>query len=514
MSYINNILSSPFFLLFLTAALGALLGKINIKGFTLGSTGGIFSGIFIGWLVIFICYKVGPDSVLYSTAQGYISGLRGSDGVLVPQSFMNFFLIIFICAIGLSVGKKIRSAFNANFVKLVVMGVLIPVVSMALVWGALQLAPSSTNGYQIAGLYSGAMTNSAALGTSQEVIGAMDDVNERYAELSDEEKIEFLDFIGYYSELDEGADAAYAALSDSEKQAVLDIIGYTGDDIPDSLLADSSIVSLYNALGSSDQSAVFEALGYDKTGQVVDELTDDQIAVYKSTASSQVAMGFGIAFPVGTVVIILLMTFISIMIKRNAEKTGHVIEKQSRNDVPLTPKDFVFDAAKFGTVICVGILLGAIEIPVAGATFSLGNVGGVLISALFFGNFKPFQLHFKMLSYLREFALILFMSVVGLNNGYKIISSFSGSGLYIALAALVIEIVAVAIAVGVGRLMRLDWGLLAGGISGGATSSVGLAAALNTVGGDEPTVGYGISQPFAILANVILISIFHTVFFI
>ena len=31
---------------------------------------------------------------------------------------------------------------------------------------------------------------------------------------------------------------------------------------------------------------------------------------------------------------------------------------------------------------------------------------------------------------------------------------------------------------------------------------------------DEPIVGYGISQPFAILANVILISLFHSYFFV
>jgi uncharacterized transporter YbjL len=31
---------------------------------------------------------------------------------------------------------------------------------------------------------------------------------------------------------------------------------------------------------------------------------------------------------------------------------------------------------------------------------------------------------------------------------------------------------------------------------------------------DEPTLGYGAAQPFAILANVLLISMFHTLFFI
>jgi putative transport protein len=43
---------------------------------------------------------------------------------------------------------------------------------------------------------------------------------------------------------------------------------------------------------------------------------------------------------------------------------------------------------------------------------------------------------------------------------------------------------------------------------------VGLGTALNTMDSDEPTLGYGAAQPFAILANVLLISLFHSLFFI
>jgi putative transport protein len=85
----------------------------------------------------------------------------------------------------------------------------------------------------------------------------------------------------------------------------------------------------------------------------------------------------------------------------------------------------------------------------------------------------------------------------------------------LAIMALVIEVVAILLSIVLGRfILKLNWGLLSGAICGGCTSAVGLGTALNTMDSDEPTLGYGAAQPFAILANVLLISMFHTLFFI
>jgi len=48
MSTINTILTNQFFLMFLAIATGLLLGKIKIKDFSLGISGGIFTGIVRG----------------------------------------------------------------------------------------------------------------------------------------------------------------------------------------------------------------------------------------------------------------------------------------------------------------------------------------------------------------------------------------------------------------------------------------------------------------------------------
>lgn len=451
--YLVSVFTNTYFLLFVTAALGAALGKIKIKGFSLGGTGGIFVGIFVSWLVISIAKTV-PETneQFYSTAQGLINN------GLVSSSFMMFFLILFIASIGLSVGRKIKAALNRTGLKLVVLGILIPIVAMALTWGCLLVGPSlmgnSFNGYAISGLYSGSMTNTAALGTSYDVVGNLE-VEDRYAALDDEGKTSVLEMI------------------EAE------------DTTP------------------------------------TDTLNEGQVAAFLGKAKAGIGTGYAISFPVGTVGIILAMSLLAAATKKQKPAGEHAQAGGPSGQGMDNGKPFFYSAAVFGLVIAVGILLGSITIPLGkGVSFSLSAVGGVLISAMVFSNIPkigPFDLTInpKTLAFLREFSLIFFMSVMGLLYGYQVVSALSGSMFVLAIMALVVEVIGILVAVFVGRvLMKLNWPLLAGAICGGCTSSVGLGTALSTMDSDDPIVGYGISQPFAILANVILISLFHSYFFI
>ena len=55
MATLISVLTNQFFLIFLAIALGLLLGKVKIGNFSLGVSGGIFSGIVLGyiWAMIF-----------------------------------------------------------------------------------------------------------------------------------------------------------------------------------------------------------------------------------------------------------------------------------------------------------------------------------------------------------------------------------------------------------------------------------------------------------------------------
>lgn len=447
--YLIAVFFDQYFLLFVTAALGAAIGKIKIKDFSLGSAAGIFAGIFVGWLMTSIA-KTMPDNTAVETA---------ATGVVAPQAFMTFFLLLFIAAVGLSCGGKIKHVLRHSGVKIVIISVIIPVISMVMTIGCMKIAPSlmgdSSNAYQMSGLYSGAMTNTASFGTSLEVVGSMDNINERYQ-----------------------------ALSDQNKTAVLKLI---------------------------------EAQDTTPT----EGLNEGQISAFIGKAKSSISLGYAIGFPVGTIVIILAMSIISASLRKKKPEGDAAVGRDKNRVRPGLDKPFFYSAVIFGLVILIGMLIGNIQIPLGhNITFSLSSVGGVLISALAFSNFKKIGrfdmiVNPKTLAFLREFACLFFMTVVGLNNGYKVIDAFTSSGLILAIMAVFIEGVAILIAFILGRyIFKLNWGILSGAICGGCTSATGLGSALSAVGTDEPAVGYGVAQPFAILANIILISLFHSNYFI
>lgn len=107
------------------------------------------------------------------------------------------------------------------------------------------------------------------------------------------------------------------------------------------------------------------------------------------------------------------------------------------------------------------------------------------------------------------------MAVTGLMYGYEVVNSLSGSGLPMALMAVAVASSSIFVSFFIGRkVFRLNWVMLSGAICGGCTSAPGLGAAITAIGDDEPTAGYGAAQPFAILANVILMTLFHQFIFL
>lgn len=518
-AFLANTFFNHYFLLLVAAALGALLGRVKIKGFTLGSTGGIFTGIVIGWAVTEIAMNVPETSAAFDGTHGATLGNAAAileEGVIPSSSFVQFiFLLLFIGAVGLMVGKKLKNVLNKQGVKLIVMGLFIPIVSMALTLGCLSLAPGlmgdNYNGYQVSGLFSGAMTSSAAYGNSMSVVTGIGapGAAAQYKQLDNAGKVRALEMIPT-----EGL--VIANTDDGGKLAILKWTATAEDGSDAQKIKIPAGVSYREYLTEKADSGEL---------QLPEEISMSAAGVFLGKAKGQIATGYAISFPVGTIVVIFVMTVFGVRANKLKEEKGMEINKPV--DAPGGTiqaggaKSFFFDAVVFGMVIGLGILLGNIKIPLGnGASFSLGPVGGVLILALIFGNInklgrRSILQNPKVLNLIREFALLFFMTITGLTYGYDVIHAFAGSGIVLALMTIVIVIIAMLLSVVLGRfILKLNWGLLSGAISGGCTSTVGLGAALNTIGGDEPILGYGVSQPFAILANVILIALFHQHFFI
>ena len=77
-------LTNQFFLMFLAIATGLLIGKIKIKSFSLGVSGGIFTGIIIGYIATNWAHHAQEGTAGYSNATRILS-----TGV-VAQAFFTF----------------------------------------------------------------------------------------------------------------------------------------------------------------------------------------------------------------------------------------------------------------------------------------------------------------------------------------------------------------------------------------------------------------------------------------
>ena len=439
-------LTNQFFLMFLAIATGLLIGKIKIKSFSLGVSGGIFTGIIIGYIATNWAHHAQEGTAGYSNATRILST------VVVAQAFFTFFLLLFLVSIGLKVGSTIGSIFKRYGIKFVIIGVIIPVISMVVTvicYNFFLSSNPSITAHETVGMYAGAMTTTPGYGTA---LDASDNV----------------DYARVYEE---------ASAEDKEKMLVK---------------IDSS-----------------GALTLDNTPS----LNEEQIETYKSAASAAVSLGYTVAFPIGVLVIVVMLSLIPKVCRIDMAKETELYQKEldaiEDTGKKITPQPLNFMI--MALVVVIGIMVGNITIPLGSlGSFSLGDAGGVLLAALilsYIGKIGPlnFRMDPKSLNVIYQMGLIFFMAVVGLRYGYDVVSALAGSGVALAVSAIFVEGIAVIVAYFVGRkLFKLNWLILSGAIAGGCTSAPGLGAAISSTGSEEPTVGYGAAQPFAILANVVL----------
>lgn len=450
---VNSILTNQFFLMFLSIATGLLIGRIKIKSFSLGVSGGIFTGIVIGYLTTRWAHTVSEGGVGYANAKRILS-----TGV-VAQVFFTFFLLLFLVSIGLKVGSSIGTIFKKYGMKFVVIGISIPVVSMlvaCVLYGSVLSSNQSITPFETIGMYAGSMTTTPGYGTALDAAGHVD-YGTLYKEASEEDKDKML------------------------------------------LKIDPS-----GTLSRTDTAA----------------LNEEQIAAYKEAASSAISLGYTVAFPMGVLVIVVMLSALPKLFRIDMEREKENYQKEM-NEVSgggKTAKEPPLNFMVMSLVAVIGIIVGSITIPLGSfGSFSMGAAGGVLLAALilsYIGQIGPvnFRMDSKALGIMYQMGLTFFMAVVGLRYGYDIVTSLMGSGLALAVAAIFVEMTAVLVSFFIGRkLFGLNWIILSGAIAGGCTSAPGLGAAISSIGSEEPTAGYGAAQPFAILANVLLATIFFNI---
>jgi len=226
------------------------------------------------------------------------------------------------------------------------------------------------------------------------------------------------------------------------------------------------------------------------------------LEIAKDESQVAIGLGYSIAYIPGILVVIL---FTQICGKR------HKIEKNIPKIRKIDKSNKInceFSIISYLIIVLVGIIIGMIKVTFsASISFSLGLTGGVLISSLILGNSKKVlktKFDENILDVIRDLALYVFLGTVGLNYGYKAISSIGTSGIILLGIGMIIGLASIFIGYLCGRyILKIELVYLAGGICGGMTSTPGLASAIDAFNSEKVVLGYGATYPFALISMIL-----------
>ena len=162
--------------------------------------------------------------------------------------------------------------------------------------------------------------------------------------------------------------------------------------------------------------------------------------------------------------------------------------------------------------IVLGLAVGAIPFSIPGVSFPvrLGIAGGPIIVGILMGAFGP-RLH--MITYttrsanlmLRGLGLSIYLACLGLDAGVHFFETvFRPEGLlWVALGFAITFVPVVLVAVVALKLMKIDFGSLAGMLCGSMANPMALNYVNATVEGDNPAVSYATVYPLSMFIRVI-----------
>lgn len=164
-------------------------------------------------------------------------------------------------------------------------------------------------------------------------------------------------------------------------------------------------------------------------------------------------------------------------------------------------------------VIAVGIILGKVKI--AGVSLGITLVLFVGIAVSHFG----FTIDHKILSFVKDFGLILFIYAVGLQVGPGFFASFKKGGIKLNLLASGIVILGIIITIIIHYITNIPMPTMVGIMSGAVTNTPGLGAAQETFssinhGANNSSIalGYAVAYPLGVLGIIFSIIILRRIF--
>jgi putative transport protein len=169
------------------------------------------------------------------------------------------------------------------------------------------------------------------------------------------------------------------------------------------------------------------------------------------------------------------------------------------------------DLVPFGLGVALGLLLGAVPIPLGGgASFRLGFAGGPLLVGLLLGRLGRtgpivWSLPYSAGMTLRQLGVVFFLAGVGTRSGWALATTLrSGGALPLFLLGAGLTAAVTLVLVLGGLALKIPSGMLLGVIAGAQTQPADLTFALEQARDEMPTVGYASVYPLATIAKIVL----------
>jgi putative transport protein len=520
----DNLISISYLALFLIISLGLMAGRVKVKGFSLDLSAVIF-----------------------------VAMLLGHFGFRLPSEYQNIGLLLFIFTIGMQSGPGFFRSFKQYGRQLFIVATLIIASGALLTW---VLASVMNIDKSLAtGLFNGAMTSTPGFAAAVEVSGSpMASIGYGIAYpfgvigvvlfASLLPKILKIDFRKSEQEFNESLKQTYPefipgnfrvenpniegkSLTDLKFRSVTSCVisrikhdGHTTTPSRDTILHTGDVI---RALGTAEDlekvkilvgPQTEEELPLDKGHDVQWVLVTSRQVVNKPLQKLNLGSNYD-----ATVVRIrrsgielrpmhytMLRFGDRLMVAASRDSMKQVVKLLGNDDRRLSETDFL--PITLGIVI--GILAGMIKIPVFGwFEFSPGITGGVLAAALILSGIgKTGPIIWSMSSnanqLFRELGLLMFLATVGCEAGGHIEETFMNYGPALIAAGAAITIMPLVVATLAGKyLLKMNFLTLMGVITGGMTSTPGLAAINTQSDSGIAQVAYAAVYPLALVLMIL-----------
>lgn len=532
---ISILKSNPLLLLFLVSALGFLVGRIRIGGTGLGISGVLFVGLFIGAM---------------------------DPGFVVPDIVFQLGLVFFVYTIGVTSGPAFFQSFQKNGWRDI--GFVLTMLTLSALVALLLHYFMDFDGATTVGIYAGSSTNSPSLASAIEL------VNQGFLQKSNHIQDLVVGYTFSYPMGVLGVMLAIKIMENRfkidygyEKQLLR-------KDYPldENLSSRTLRVTNPNVFGKTLRSimkdyqwnVVFGRMESYKYGKMMithweSELHEnDKITVVGTKEElDEVQQIIGVIDPeslsfnrkefdivrifvsnpdvVGkTISSLNLNEKYSALITRIRRGDIEMLAKSDtlleigdrirfvarREDIPAIQKLFgdsyhavsKIDIFSFGLGICLGLLVGMIEITLPGGlVFKAGYAGGPLIVGLVLGTLKRTGPIIWSLPYgtnvtLNQLGLILLLAVLGIRSGHTMLEALShGSWLPIFLGGAILSIFGAILSLWIGyRIFKIPFSLLLGFVS---NQPAILEFASDITKNKVPNIGYAFMFPISLVMKIL-----------